>query len=323
MEKVMTKFITTLIFVYTVGHCIGQSNHNYDIHIDAPGTILNYIEFNNIDNVKSLTISGKLNIEDIRVVRKMNQLKKLDLKNAIIIDEEAMQKELKLKRMDLGYQALLEHGMDVSQDKINELKKKIEGVVKEIADKYYSGSILTSNMFKKLKIESIILPKNIKEIDSFAFCECEELTYIILPDGITSLGKSAFEGCSNLSDIYLPTGLKTVGDYLFKNCSSINTISFNSDISRIGSGFFYGCTNLQEITFRNVGEISLNFVCKCPSLRVIHSNSEKAPKKYTGYAYSDNCYESNNQDIILYFPKESATSYVASEWDLSFILKAK
>lgn len=65
------------------------------------------------------------------------------------------------------------------------------------------------------KINSIILPPSITEIEDYGFCYNNELTSIIIPEGVTKVGYRVFGNTPKLVDVYLPSTLRTVDSALF------------------------------------------------------------------------------------------------------------
>lgn len=65
------------------------------------------------------------------------------------------------------------------------------------------------------KINSIILPPSITEIENYGFCYNKELTSIIIPEGVTKVGSRVFDNTPKLVDVYLPSTLRTVDSALF------------------------------------------------------------------------------------------------------------
>ena len=76
-----------------------------------------------------------------------------------------------------------------------------------------------SNIFKSNKtIKTVVLPKELKSIGSYAFENCSSLTSISIPESVTSIGSSAFSGCSSLTSINIPESVTSIGIYAFYNC---------------------------------------------------------------------------------------------------------
>lgn len=89
----------------------------------------------------------------------------------------------------------------------------------------YNSSLLTEfndNCFYSCgNLVSIVLPKNLKTIGSYAFYSCSALTSITLPNTLTTIGYSAFYGCSSLTTLILPTSITTIDNNAFESCTSL------------------------------------------------------------------------------------------------------
>ncbi len=74
------------------------------------------------------------------------------------------------------------------------------------------------------KLESIIVPAGLREIDSWAFWNCKNLKNIIIPEGLTHIGAHAFDGCNSLEKISIPSSVTYIGNYAFFDCWSATGI---------------------------------------------------------------------------------------------------
>ena len=86
----------------------------------------------------------------------------------------------------------------------------------------------------------ILLPKETKSIDGYAFYECKELTGpLIFPMGLKSIGAEAFWECTGISgDLIIPEGVNTVGAYCFAYTKFGGKLSLPSSLKHIYSGVF-------------------------------------------------------------------------------------
>lgn len=110
----------------------------------------------------------------------------------------------------------------------------------------------------------------IREIETEAFKDSENLYDIELPPNITRIGENAFQGTSWLTrkrasdtmvmindilvdgqaasdDEIVPSGTRMIADGAFKNNTSLETIKMNSRLSEICQDAFYGCSNLISV----------------------------------------------------------------------------
>ena len=93
--------------------------------------------------------------------------------------------------------------------------------------------------------------ENIREINSFAFDGCTNLTSIEIPDGIEAIGNYAFSDCPNLTSVKIPYSVKSVGNYTFAGCTNLTSIEISNGLKSIGDFAFRGCSNLTKIDIPN------------------------------------------------------------------------
>jgi surface protein len=65
---------------------------------------------------------------------------------------------------------------------------------------------------------------SLKEIEMYAFRDCDVLKEVDLPEPLETLGNYAFYSCDKLETIKLPKTLKTIHDNAFNNCSALKDI---------------------------------------------------------------------------------------------------
>ncbi|MBQ9485790.1 MAG: leucine-rich repeat domain-containing protein [Clostridia bacterium] len=119
---------------------------------------------------------------------------------------------------------------------------------------------------------AIAFPSTLKNVRSFAFRDCSELTEVVLSDGV-KLEQGVFEGCTKLSHVVLPEDLTFIPSYLFQKCASLKDlvipdsvknidnfaffdsglteITIPAGVSKIGDCAFMGCSDLENIYFEN------------------------------------------------------------------------
>ncbi len=64
--------------------------------------------------------------------------------------------------------------------------------------------------YYRSNLRSVVLPKNLQTIGSYAFCGCSSLTEITLPESLHSIGNWAFGNCENLKSITCKTFLPII-----------------------------------------------------------------------------------------------------------------
>ena len=152
---------------------------------------------------------------------------------------------------------------------------------------------IRGNVFSRLNLLSIRLPRGITEIRGNTFENCANLREIVIPDGVTRIGGNAFrgcskllgvkvpetvreigggafQGCSSLGSITLPEGITEIRGNTFENCKKLTKIVIPEGVTRIGGHAFYGCFRLSDVTVpASVKEIGSSAFRACSSLRSI------------------------------------------------------
>ena len=160
---------------------------------------------------------------------------------------------------------------------------------------------LRKNAFAGLRMESVVLPKNLVYIGEDAFSQCTILKKVNFTGSCSyrlwSLDKipaGAFCDCWYLQDINLPSTVQSLGDKAFYNCRSFYSFTLSDNINYIGEKAFAGCDNLRTV-------ISLNLTP--PELKSYRTEqfSDGEKQLYDNFNF--------NQDIKLYVPGNAVESY--------------
>ena len=97
-------------------------------------------------------------------------------------------------------------------------------------------------------LTTVTLPSTIKEIEYFAFCNCENLTSVNFPEGLEVINVDAFAGCISLEEVILPDSMIGVATRAFSNCSGITTLDLGNGLKYIGADAFQYCSGVTEVT---------------------------------------------------------------------------
>lgn len=172
------------------------------------------------------------------------------------------------------------------------------------------------------EIEQLTIPKNITEIQEYAFVGCTSLKKVTVSNNVTKIGRDAFTGCEALTSITLPfigaskdnpenfpfnfifllesegysvpQSLKEVvitgGTYVaassFENYNQIEHITISENTTEIGAFAFSGCSSLKSFTIpKSVKKIGNSAFAECVALTSI-TISEGATS-IGSYAFSD------------------------------------
>ena len=205
------------------------------IHVATAGTLSDLISEADKYNIEELTLTGKLNGTDFRLLRDMagnNYLGQITEGN--------------LKVLDLSGAQIVEGGenyLDAECIYFNDYMWKNGPIQYGIIDK----DEFPKCVFCGCKLQSIILPDGIIRIGSSAFDQCPNLKTVLIPKSVTVIEDNAFFSDENLQRIDLPNGLKTIESYAFCGCSSFEEMVIPETTETIGSFAFIGCSNITSL----------------------------------------------------------------------------
>ena len=98
-------------------------------------------------------------------------------------------------------------------------------------------------------LESITLPKNLKEIEYDVFNGCTNLKSIEIPSSVTKIGSDAFEACTSLETVKLGAAVTEIGSGAFTKCTSLKSIEIPNSVTVIGKSAFEECTGMTTVAF--------------------------------------------------------------------------
>lgn len=102
--------------------------------------------------------------------------------------------------------------------------------------------------YRCLKLEKIVLPKNLKTISGSTF-SMSGLRQVNLPKNLERIKESAFAGCK-MEVIALPKKLEVIGNSAFFYCQSIKEIVIPSSVRTIGRKAFFE-SGVRSIVFED------------------------------------------------------------------------
>lgn len=130
---------------------------------------------------------------------------------------------------------------------------------------------ITEGSFKGCKgITNVNLPNSLREIDSYAFAECENLESIIIPENVEYIGTECFSHCVKLRSVDCRNKVGKMEAYIFIDCIELEEIILPEAIEQIPSGCFVGCRGLKYIelpdSLKEIGSIAFS---DCEQLKYI------------------------------------------------------
>lgn len=198
-----------------------------------------------LDIVDTLKIVGPLNSYDLRWVRKFcgsdeygalipKTLKRLDLSEASFVSTGDTSESYYIFTDDLG----------------KDRKYFVDGT---------KATLLPEKLFFKCcSIESIILPKHIRELGIGAFYKCVNMKEVVIPDEVTEIQHTVFGVCDALETIKLPSQLTKMGNYVFTYCTKLKEVVIPDGVTKINKRTFDETPKMKKLILpKNLKELSI------------------------------------------------------------------
>ena len=246
-----------------------------DVTLSESGTLMDKVNIDDILNIENLKISGDINGTDLLIIRKMENLKLLDLKDAHIVN---------------GGMSYFQKYV-TSKNKIGEYffynNRKLYTVIlpqdiTEICNNSFDDNIITISIPKSVRIisESCIGNNGSVHIEDMA-------AYCTMRFGVTVwplwryCNHDLYLNDKKVTDIIIPDDIEEISYYAFQNVNGIQSVIIPKSVTKIGEGAFY-C------------HIDKSVTCLNP-----------IPPEINGGLFREQVYN----DAILYVPKGSKTLY--------------
>ena len=181
--------------------------------LSSPGTLLNLVNPNDVENITALKLIGSINGTDLLTINRMTNLQKIDLSEAAIVSG----------------------GKSYYADDNNMWKTE-----NDVLGGYWAYNLD--------RLVEVVLPENLHKIDAMAFLGKRFLYSVKIPDSVTGIGDSAFQGCTRLVELNIPETVTTLGSSVFKDCRMLGKVTIPEPITSICKYVFDGCTRLKEVT---------------------------------------------------------------------------
>ncbi|MCR5165256.1 MAG: leucine-rich repeat domain-containing protein [Thermoguttaceae bacterium] len=110
-----------------------------------------------------------------------------------------------------------------------------------------SLTVITARKIDDIILKSVVIPKDVQEIEDGAFEDCKTLVSVVIPRGVKKIGKKAFKDCTSLVSVEMPKGLKEIGEYAFYCCSSLTSLKIPRSVTEIGGHAFASCSSLTSV----------------------------------------------------------------------------
>lgn len=208
---------------------IELSNNWISVDLATPGTLgyeaLSIPGFNVLNDVEFLKVKGKMNDADWADIKNMQNLKAIDLSEAITgaVPDYAFD-GMKV----LGSVILPETATSIGEYAFRNTtirRINIPAAVTEIKQYAFQSTPIMYVTFAE--------GSQLKAIRRYAFSSCTLLQKIDMPGQLEIIEWAAFEGCSQMKSVTMGDAVTTIEYYAFKNNTSLETIRFSDNIEEI------------------------------------------------------------------------------------------
>ncbi len=226
-------------FTLIVG--IGTNYDTKSINLTTVGSLSTLLTTADKTLVTNLTVSGKINAQDIKCMRdEMTKLSILDLSNATIQSYTGMGGTASAT-ISTNYPA-------------NDLPEKSFNYKASLTSIKLPNSLISIGkyaLYLCYNLTKVDISKPLISIGEYAFKSCTKLTSLTLPNSVTTIGNSAFSSCSMLLNLTISNSVTTIGDGAFSSCSKLTSLALPNTVINIGNSAFSSCSALESISLGN------------------------------------------------------------------------
>lgn len=223
------------------------------------GKFASFFQEGELETIQKLTVSGPLDASDIDTIRyQMPRLEVLDMKEVELIESdktygaEDHREHYKLKKGVITQKMLQCFSLLVTLV----LPKDIT----EIED---------YGIYGNKNLVSIEIPVTVKKVGAHVFKSCSSLQKVELPN-VETLGERVFESCGKLTKVTLSPDLQVIPDYAFQYCGSLADVPLPSSLVSIGVSAFRECDGLSAVVIPNtVTTLNKNAYESCNTLTTV------------------------------------------------------
>ncbi len=216
------------------------------------------------DTLKEIHLSGKLNGDDILLLRRMSGSEQ----DGSIIEGAI------LETIDLTNCEIVPGGEPYYSYKVT---------------CYTEQDAVGMNMFLNCySLKSFSMPKYAASIGNNAFDGAENMTAFHCNATVQSIGELAFCNCKAIENIELPDVCSTFGDMVFYICSSLKNVHLPSSLTTIPFATFYFCGSLPEVALpAGVKSIDNLAFHNCKSLTTVNIPAATYKISSTAFGYCE------------------------------------
>jgi len=270
-----------VLFILGLSFSIGLfAQVSKTLNVTTSGTLYSLLSAADITNITNLTLTGKLDARDFVIIR--DSLKKLDTLDISNISIEAYSGS---EGTDNWSDFSDWRDYDANQLPFSAFDS--DTAIYSIILPKTITSIGSYALYSCVKVTKVNIPSTVTEIGNGSFSYCEVLDTIDIPSSVKTIGENAFSSCYELKKVTLPSTITTIRESTFDDCEKLNSIIIPSTVTSIGESAFSTCFELSTITIpTSVDSIFKDAFYSCTSLKSIIIPSSV---KYIGIGAFSNC----------------------------------
>lgn len=288
----------------------------YTVNVGRKGEFAQtYIEMTdaNWDLARNVKVTGALNEGDLKNIKNLTNLRKLDLSEATFstLPNDFLRDKTKLTEVSLPATVsdIPQYAFNgcsnltkVAATGIKSIQYSAFGDCKVLTDLDISNATsiasyafrdcnkfcpaqlsadltkLESYAFSNTAIKEVTIPNGITNINPYVFSGCKNLIKVVLPENLQTISSNVFADCTNLTDIQLPEGLTTIANSAFSNCQSLPELIIPESVTSIEMYAFRNCKKFTEIIIpSNVQSVGGGIVSGCDSIKTIKCKAVVPP----------------------------------------------
>ena len=151
----------------------------FRVRMFRPGRLYRKIGIGQLAQVRGLTVTGQVDMNDMLLVQQMDNLEYLDLSYAYF-------------RKRNGWESTRLRQAHEEQRRRKALRK-------------------------------ILLPRSLKQVPGFFFCDCPDLECVVLSEATWRIGSHAFSG-SGIREVVVPPSVRRIEPHAFDNCPNLERV---------------------------------------------------------------------------------------------------
>ena len=223
------------------------------------GKFASFFQEGELETIQKLTVSGPLDASDIDTIRyQMPRLEVLDMKEVEWIESDKT----------YGAEDHREHDK-LKKGVINQKMLQCFSLLVTLVLPKDITEIEDYGIYGNKNLVSIEIPVTVKKVGAHVFKSCSSLQKVELPN-VETLGERVFESCGKLTKVTLSPDLQVIPDYAFQYCGSLADVPLPSSLVSIGVSAFRECDGLSAVVMPNtVTTLNKNAYESCNTLTTV------------------------------------------------------